>query len=73
MNSRLPCTPETARYFEVGAWIEHQHMRGEVVALDFRARTMELKVMAVNGHGPRNRIGRRVEVPFDCGTPIERP
>jgi len=60
-------------YFAVGSWIEHQHLQGEVVAVNFRARTMEMKVSAVSGHAPRNRIGRTIDVPFDCGIPIARP
>ena len=63
----------SASYFEIGSYIEHQHQRGKVVSLDFRARTMQMKVAAVSGHGSRNRIGRTIEVPFDSGTPITRP
>lgn len=65
--------PERSPYFQVGSWIEHQHLRGEVVGVNFRERTMHVRVTAVSGHGPRNRIGRMIDVPFDCGAQIARP
>ena len=73
MNADSRPSRESAHYFAIGTWIEHQHLRGEVIGVDFPARTMPMKVSAVSGHGPRNRLGRTVEVPFDCGTQIARP
>lgn len=50
----------------LGMTIEHGCFRGTVIGINYRDFVMDVRVTAVASHAPQNRIGRVIEVPFDC-------
>lgn len=70
MNGNVIGFEATLRFFRVGTTIEHHWFRGKVVGLNFRDRTMDVRITGIIRQGPRSRLGRIMQVPFNCGREV---